>query len=119
MKSYDYDAVTYDGAVYCVECLPKGVDVDDEEVHPIFASEEVESSQVCDACGAEHDYMNIVHREPDYSKMTDQEFDEILHECVSKMTADEILGMGNVNAELREHLNNEILDIWANRQIED
>lgn len=59
MKSFDYEAVTYDAAAYCVECLPEGVDVDSEEVSPIFADAEVAAAVVCDACGAEHDYMNI------------------------------------------------------------
>jgi len=40
MKSYDYDAVVYEGAVYCVECLPEGVSTDDAS--PIFASDELD-----------------------------------------------------------------------------
>jgi hypothetical protein len=32
------------------------------------------------------------------------------------MTASEILGIGEVNSILREHLNNEILETWANNQ---
>jgi hypothetical protein len=60
-KAWDYDAVAYDGGVYCVDCLPKGVD--DEDVTPIFATDEVDHAQVCDRCGAVHDYMNV--REPD------------------------------------------------------
>lgn len=59
MKSYDYEAVTYDGAAYCVECLPEGVTSSDEEVSPIFADAEVDAAVVCDACGSIHDYMNV------------------------------------------------------------
>jgi hypothetical protein len=116
MKSHDYDAVTYDASVYCIGCLPEGVGVLDEEVSPIFADSEWDSYPVCDACGAEHDYVNLTHKEPDYSKMTDEEFEEILEEKVSRMTASEILSIGEVNSILREHLNNEILETWANNQ---
>ena len=59
MKAYDFEAVTYDGAVYCTGCLPDGVDADSEGVYPIFADSEWDSYPVCDACGAEHDYMSL------------------------------------------------------------
>lgn len=58
MKSFDYNAVTYDGAVYCTECVPEGVK--DEEVDPIFADSEWEYEPTCDECGEIHDYMNII-----------------------------------------------------------
>lgn len=57
MKAWDYDAVTYDGDVYCVGCLPDGVTEEDEEVCPIFASDEWDSTPVCCVCGEEHDYV--------------------------------------------------------------
>jgi hypothetical protein len=60
MKSFDFDAVTYDGEVYCNECLPVGVDVDDEEVSPIFADDEWEVAPTCCQCGEVHDYMPIL-----------------------------------------------------------
>lgn len=60
MKSFDYEAVTYDGAVYCVECLPDGVTMNSDEVSPIFADSEWDSAPVCDACGAEHDYVTVL-----------------------------------------------------------
>lgn len=59
MKSYDYDAVVYDGEEFCVECLPDGVDVDSDDVSPIFADSEVDRYPVCRQCGAEHIYMNL------------------------------------------------------------
>lgn len=59
MKSYDYEAVVYDGAEYCVECLPVGVSVDSEDVSPIFADMELDFAPVCANCGVEHDYMNL------------------------------------------------------------
>ena len=55
MKAYDYEAVVYRGAVYCADCCPVPVEADD--VIPIFASNEVDSAPVCDACGEIHDYM--------------------------------------------------------------
>lgn len=61
MKAWDYDAVTYDGAVYCVGCLPKGVNVNSDDVHPIFASDEWDyPGATCDVCGETHDYMGLV-----------------------------------------------------------
>lgn len=63
MKSWDFDAVGYDGDVYCVECLPDGVSVDDDGVFPIFADSEWERPPVCCVCGTEHDYVAILGRE--------------------------------------------------------
>jgi hypothetical protein len=60
MKAEDFEAVTYQGDVYCVECLPPGVDVNDPEVHPIFSIDEVDDVQICCDCGCEHDYMSII-----------------------------------------------------------
>ena len=60
MKAWDYDAVVYDGAVYCVDCLPDGVVAESADVHPIFASDEWDCPPVCNKCGAEHDYMSII-----------------------------------------------------------
>lgn len=59
MKAYDFDAVTYDGAVYCVQCLPKGLNDESEGVHPIFADSEWDSYPVCDKCGAIHHYVSL------------------------------------------------------------
>jgi hypothetical protein len=59
VKAYDFEAIVYEGCVYCIDCLPAGVDLDDAEVQPIFASEEWDAPAVCDHCGAEHDYMTI------------------------------------------------------------
>jgi hypothetical protein len=60
MNAYDYEAVTYDGEVYCVECLPAGVDFESEDVAPIFADSEWGSVPVCSKCCAEHDYVTLV-----------------------------------------------------------
>ena len=60
MHAFDYDAVTYDGEIYCIECLPDGVNADDEDVHPIFADSEWDYIPVCCDCGTEHDYINLI-----------------------------------------------------------
>jgi len=59
VKSYDFDAVAYDAAVYCVLCLPPGVDLENEGVHPIFADAEVDAYPTCDVCGTLHDYVSL------------------------------------------------------------
>ncbi len=60
MKSYDYYAVTYDGAVYCAEHLPDGVTLDTEGVFPAFADSEWDTYPVCDACFMQHDYVVLL-----------------------------------------------------------
>ena len=60
MKSYDFEAVTYDGDVYCKFCLPNGVNIDDEEVSPIFADSEWDAFPVCYICGEVHEYVDII-----------------------------------------------------------
>lgn len=62
MKAWEYYAVTYNGAVYCTECLPDGVDVESDAI-PIFASDEVDCYPVCDKCGRVHDYMGLTSDE--------------------------------------------------------
>ena len=51
----------------------------------------------------------------DYSKMTDEEFEQILTEVVAGMSAGQILGVPGVHEVLREELNNEVLYEWADR----
>jgi hypothetical protein len=48
----------------------------------------------------------------DYSEMTDDDFDRILENLVSNMTAEQILAIGDVNTILREELNNAVLEVW-------
>lgn len=70
MKSFDYDAVVYDGACYCCGCLEKAckapegyehqqVTLDSDEVSPIFADSEWDSYPVCCYCGEIHDYISL------------------------------------------------------------
>ena len=60
MKAYDYYAVVYQSLILCVDCLPRGVKVDDPDVHPIFANSEWDCPPVCDKCGRVHEYMTIL-----------------------------------------------------------
>lgn len=60
MKSYDFDAVTFDCDVWCVGCLPPGVKTDNPDVCPIFADSEWEYVPVCNVCGMEHDYVTVI-----------------------------------------------------------
>ncbi len=60
MNDFDYEAVVYEGEVYCVDCLPSEVDIEDPDVEPIFAGSEWDIAPVCCACGEVHDYMNIL-----------------------------------------------------------
>ena len=60
MKSYDFDAVTYEASIYCTECLPDGMSADSAAVHPVFADSEWDYMPVCDRCGREHDYVTVL-----------------------------------------------------------
>lgn len=75
MKSYDYEAVAYESAVYCVDCLPKGVSVGSEDVCPIFADSEWDYIPTCDVCGAEHDYVTVLSDEDTEESTEPQEGD--------------------------------------------
>lgn len=52
----------------------------------------------------------------DYSKMKQQEFDEILADIVAEMGAIELLRVPGIYEILSEHLNNAVLDEWRDRQ---
>lgn len=59
MKLWDFYAVTLqdDPSVYCNECAD--VDLNGENVYPIFADQEWDHYPVCDVCGREHDYVRL------------------------------------------------------------
>jgi len=59
MKAWEYEAVTFEGEVYCADerCMPEGVT--DEMCDPIFASSECDTPPVCATCGEVHDYMTV------------------------------------------------------------
>jgi len=61
MRAYDYDAVVYDGAVYCLDCLP--VEVEHPDVRPIFATDEWEYRPCCDRCGREVECVTVIGEE--------------------------------------------------------
>ena len=67
MKSYDFGAVAYDGAVYCCECAP---DVDECELSPVFADGEWDSYPVCDSCGAVHYYVSLTTEGQNYEDIS-------------------------------------------------
>ena len=73
MKSYDYNAVVYGSEVYCTDCLPDDVDVEDNDVSPIFANAEWDYVPICDRCGAEHDYVTVLS---DNYNEYDEEYDD-------------------------------------------
>lgn len=49
----------------------------------------------------------------DYSKMTQDEFDELLEEMVGNMSGSEIMAISGAYEVFSEHLNNDVLDEWA------
>lgn len=62
MKSYDYNAVVFDGEIYCLSCLPENVNKDDYD--PIFADSEWQSPPVCYECHEIHSYIQMLPFEP-------------------------------------------------------
>jgi len=62
MKAWDYEAVAYDGEVYCVGCIDD-TNLNPEDISPIFASDEWDYAPTCCVCGAVHDYMNVLQEE--------------------------------------------------------
>lgn len=66
MQHHDYDAVVYDGDIYCIGCLPDGVDVNDTDQYdndicaPIFAGSEWDYAPVCCVCSELHDYVTVI-----------------------------------------------------------
>jgi len=80
MKAWEFNAVTYDGDVYCAGCLPEGVALDDEGVSPLFASDEWDGPAFCEHCGEEHDYMSLSEAglpdEPDEDEPDEPDEDE-------------------------------------------
>lgn len=60
MKAFDFDAVTYDGAVYCTQHCP--VALNHEGVFPIFADSEWDYYPSCDVCHEKHTYVNLTDK---------------------------------------------------------
>jgi hypothetical protein len=58
----------------------------------------------------------------DYSKMTNEEFDEILSDLVYKYLTDDyhsFMSIPGVYECMSEFFNNEVLDVWAANQFEE
>lgn len=51
-----------------------------------------------------------------YSDLTDKEFDKILEELVSKMSAKELLDHGDIYLACKEMLNDEVITVWEERK---
>lgn len=64
MNASDYEAVGYEHEIYCIGCLPDGVEAADiDAVVPIFADSEWDCYPVCVVCGMEHDYVVLLGAE--------------------------------------------------------
>ena len=59
MKSYDFEAVIFESEIYCVSCLPDGLDSENEGVMPIFCDSEWDYYPVCNHCNKTHDYVSL------------------------------------------------------------
>ena len=58
MSIWHYEAMTWDGDVYCVECLPEGVTIDDAQA--IFVIDQWPNPGApCGYCDKIHDYMSL------------------------------------------------------------
>lgn len=66
--------------------------------------------RLCESCANPED----VIKEPDYDQMTMEEETQILEDIV-RGNVSLVLQIGDVYSILKEHYNNEILDIWASR----
>lgn len=60
MNASDYSAVVYGGDVYCVRCLPKGINLDSDDVQPIFGGSEWDYIPTCIVCGEPIEYVQII-----------------------------------------------------------
>ena len=54
-----------------------------------------------------------------YSKMTTQEFDDILSDVVDEEPASTLLSIGGIYEILAEHFNNEVLRLWKEKHDEE
>jgi len=73
MHATDFEAVIYNGNIYCTECLPIGIYVDDDDVIPIFSCMEwSQPGVICDTCGYLHDYMMLLDSESHSVEMEDE-----------------------------------------------
>ena len=60
MNCYDFDAVVYEHDVWCIECLPAGINENSNGVVPIFADSEWDYIPTCYVCGGVHDYIMLL-----------------------------------------------------------
>ena len=65
MKSFDYDAYIFDGAVLCCACIT-GLTIlgeEDPDLSPIFADSEWDYFPCCSICESEIDYVALIESE--------------------------------------------------------
>ena len=56
---------------------------------------------------------------PDYSKMTQEDFNNILTNILSRQTGAQLLSIPGIYEVVSEHFNNEILEEWEEPTIEE
>lgn len=103
--------VCADGDVYVL-----AIDYDSMKEDPDYMPSIYEPGEMQQVCIDHVQDLFEKYVDIDYDECTDEEFDVILAELVGKMSAKQILSYGDVNAELREELNNQVLDVWARRR---
>lgn len=100
MNAVEFNAVTYDGTVLCIGCLPEGIGDDSEGVEPIFCASEWDNYPVCDDCGKVHEYVSLTEHGRKLHRLSDTK-------CTTWFERD------RANVDLRsEKLGEMILDIW-------
>ena len=120
MMDCDYEAVVYDSEIYCIGCLPDGVDVNDIDSDgydicaPIFAGSGWDYAPVCCVCGAVHDYVTIIkyppHIEEGSTSSDSCKLEDIVN-GVSDLIPDEILTeFEEANEEDKQYIFDDIFD---------
>lgn len=72
MNAFDYDAVVYDGDIYCLYCLPD--DASEDDYNPIFADSEWSQPPICSNCQEVHHYVKIVFPKQTLVSKTKKEY---------------------------------------------
>jgi len=63
MNSCEYSAVAYEHEIYCIDCLPDGIENPNRVIDPIFANTEWDVYPICCICGREHDYVVLLEEQ--------------------------------------------------------
>ena len=82
MKAWDFEAMVYDGEVYCCECLPDEARTkNNDECNPIFASSEWDYYPVCNKCEEQHKYVGLTDAGRIYERKAYRNGDPIELSC--------------------------------------